>query len=63
MSFKKLLKDRSISQANLAQKIGVSQALISKWANGTCEPQLVMLPKLAEIFGVDIETILESFGK
>lgn len=63
MSFKNLLKEKSISQTKLAKKLGVSQALISKWANDTCEPQLVMLPKLAQIFGVDIETILRSFEK
>lgn len=59
--FRSLLKERGITQSELAIQVGKSQRLISKWVNGDCQPQINMLPKLAEVLNVSVETILECF--
>ena len=63
MLFKEIRKKKNLSRARLGALLGVSGQLIYRWENGTCEPQLIMLPKLAEIFETDLETILRCFGK
>jgi len=63
MNFKEMRQLNKMSRAELAKKLGISGQLIYRWETGTCEPQLVMLPKLAGIFGISIEAILRSFDK
>ena len=58
---KELLKKIGLTQAGLAHKIGKSQRLVSAWCNGQCQPQLEILPKLAEILDVSVEEIIQCF--
>lgn len=45
-----LLKKRGITQKQLAQKIGVTQAAISKWVVGRNAPKIKSLQSVARIF-------------
>jgi len=47
-----------MSQAELAEKLGVSQQTISKYERGTREPDNETLVKLAEIFNCSIDYLL-----
>lgn len=47
-----------MSQAELAEKLGVSQQTISKYERGTREPDNETLAKLAEIFDCSIDYLL-----
>lgn len=38
--FKAELKSRSVTQAELADKIGVSRVMVNQWCNGTRVPTL-----------------------
>lgn len=45
------------TQKELADKLGVSDKAVSKWENGNGLPDIVFLPKLAEVFGVSMDAL------
>lgn len=46
------------TQDQLADKLGVTAQAVSKWENDQSCPDITMLPKLAEIFGITIDQLL-----
>lgn len=48
---------QSMTQEQLAQKLGLSAQAISKWESGTNMPDIQMLPDLSVIFGVTIDEL------
>ncbi len=48
---------RSMTQEQLAQKLGVSAQAVSKWESGANMPDIQMLPDLSIIFGVTIDDL------
>ena len=53
-----LRKNHSMSQAELAEKLGVTQQTISKYENGSREPDSETLKLLSSIFNVSIDYLL-----
>ena len=53
-----LRKEKNMTQLQLAEKLGVSDKAVSKWERGLGSPDLSIMPKLSEIFGVDLEKLL-----
>lgn len=51
-------KEAKLSQAELANLLGVTNKAISKWENGNAKPTTEMLKKLSRIFCVSIERLL-----
>lgn len=49
---------RSLTQSELGAALGVSGQTVSKWENGASEPDIRMLLKLAEFFGVTTDALL-----
>lgn len=47
----RLLKERNWSQTDLAQRMGVTQQTIQKWAKGKTSPSMENVDKLSEITG------------
>lgn len=56
---KKLRLKKSVTQEELALKMGVSCQAVSKWENGITAPDLSLLPELAVYFGVTIDELFE----
>ena len=54
---KSLRLSRSMTQEQLAQKLGVSPQAVSKWESGTNMPDILILPDLSVIFGVTIDDL------
>lgn len=60
----KLFKERNEKQTNLAKHIekvtgkSITRAEISRWCNGHRRPKLIMLPIIADFFGVTIDYLL-----
>lgn len=54
---KSLRLSRSMTQEQLAQKLGVSAQAVSKWESGTNMPDILLLPDLSVIFGVTIDDL------
>lgn len=48
----RLLKERGWSQAELAQKIGVTQQTIQKWVRGKSSPSMENIDNLVELTGL-----------
>lgn len=55
-----LRKEKSMTQEELAQRLGVSPQAVSKWENLTSCPDIALLPDIAEIFGVTVDELLRS---
>lgn len=51
-------KRLNLTQAELAQKIGVSFQSISKWETGTAYPDLFMCTQLADIFEITLDELV-----
>ena len=52
-----LRKEKKITQAQLAEKLGVSVQAISKWENNQCAPDVSLFPTLANCFDVSIDRL------
>ncbi len=57
-NFKKLRKNANLTQSELANKVGVRAAAISKWEKGITVPSLETLVALADFYGTSIDFIL-----
>lgn len=55
----KLRKVNSMSQDDLAEKVGVSRQSISKWESGQATPELEKLLLLASVFNVTTDSLLQ----
>ncbi len=54
----KLRREKSMTQEELAEKLGVSAQAVSKWENNVCCPDISIIPKMASIFGVSTDMLL-----
>ena len=52
-----LRKEKKITQAQLAEKLGVSEQAVSKWENEQCAPDVSLFPIIADYFGVSIDRL------
>ncbi|NLY72501.1 MAG: helix-turn-helix transcriptional regulator [Tissierellia bacterium] len=57
---KELRKKKSITQEELAEKLGVSNRTVSRWETGINMPDLSILLELSSIFEVDLSDLLEG---
>lgn len=55
-----LRKKRGLTQAGLAEQVGVEQPTIQRWEKGKREPNLEQLTRLADILGVEPGDLLAS---
>lgn len=55
-----LRTEKQMTQASLAAALGVQYQSVSKWETGTTLPDTAMLPRIADVFGVSIDTL---FGR
>lgn len=51
-------KEYRLTQAELAQEMGVSKSSVSKWESGQTYPDIFLLPELATFFNVTIDELL-----
>lgn len=51
-------KRLGMTQDKLAEQLGVTAQAVSKWENDQACPDITMLPKLAEIFGITTDELL-----
>ncbi len=53
-----LRKEQGVTQADLADYLGITYQSVSKWENGVTLPDVTLLPKIASYFGVSINEVL-----
>ena len=56
--FKSLRKDKELTQEQLAEVLGVSPQIVSRWENGVSQPSLELLPTIAAYFETSVDTLL-----
>lgn len=52
-------KSLNITQDALAQQLGVTNQAVSKWESDQCCPDVMLLPKLADIFGITLDELFD----
>lgn len=58
----KLRKVCRMSQEDVAEKIGVSRQTIAKWENGESVPDVISCGKLADLFDVSLDDLVNYSG-
>lgn len=55
---KNLRKEKGLTQLQLADMLNVTDKAVSKWEVGEANPDIALLPKIAQIFGVTLDYLL-----
>ena len=56
-NIKQLRRQKKLTQVQVAEELGVSYQAVSKWENDISAPDIALLPAIAELFGVSIDTL------
>ena len=57
---KVVMAEKNLSNIWLSEKLGVSQATVSKWMTNTSQPNLEMLIKISKVLNVEISELLRT---
>lgn len=52
-------KERNMTQTELAERLHVSTAAVSKWERGKCLPEVSKLEDIAETFGISVLEVMQ----
>lgn len=53
-----LRKEKGMTQADLAEKMGITDKAVSKWERDLSYPDIASIPRLAEFLGVSVDELL-----
>jgi len=56
----RLRRQANLTQADLAQKLGISAQAVSQWERGETMPDIMTLPHLADILGCTVDVLLRQ---
>lgn len=56
---KELRKEQNMTQAQLADKLGVSYQAVSKWENGTSSPDISLIPDITKAFSISADVLFD----
>lgn len=59
-TLKKLRAEKGLSQNDIAKRMYVTHATVSRWENGSRLPDAVMISRLAGVLGVDVNRLLSA---
>ena len=54
-----LRKEKGMTQLELAEKMGVTDKAVSKWERDLSCPDVSSIPKLAEIFSISVDELMQ----
>ena len=54
-----LRKEKGMTQLELAEKMGVTDKAVSKWERDLSFPDINSIPKLAEVFGISVDELMQ----
>ncbi|MEG2026004.1 MAG: helix-turn-helix transcriptional regulator [Gordonibacter sp.] len=53
-------KEANLTQAQLAEHLGISSKSVSKWERGKCMPDYAVVTELCEILGITVSELLDG---
>lgn len=53
-------KEQSLTQENLAERLGISSQAVSKWETDQTCPDILLLPQLSNLLGVSVDLLLSG---
>lgn len=59
VNIRRLRKEKNITQEKLAEYLNVSYQTVSKWETGITMPSVMILPSIANVFGVSIDELYD----
>lgn len=59
-NIKRLRTNADLTQAKLAEMVGVTRATVTQWETGWSQPRMGAVEKLAEVFGVSMSALVED---
>ena len=59
MMISSLRKEKGMTQLELAEKMGVTDKAVSKWERDLSYPDINSIPKLAEVFEVSVDELMQ----
>ena len=59
MMISSLRKEKGMTQLELAEKMGVTDKAVSKWERDLSYPDINSIPKLAEIFEISVDELMQ----
>ena len=59
-NIKRYRTQNNITQEQLAEKINVTRQAVSNWENGKTEPDIETLTKIAQIFDISIDELVDG---
>ena len=57
---KVVMAENDLSNIWLSEKLGVSQATVSKWMTNSSQPNLEMLIKISKVLNVEVSELLRT---
>ena len=57
---KVVMAEKDLSNIWLSEKLGVSQATVSKWMTNSSQPNIEMLIKISKVLNVEISELLRT---
>ena len=58
-----LRKLNGYSQGYVAERIGISRQAYAKWENGSTVPDIERASRLADIYGMSVDDLMNGYGK
>ena len=62
-NIKKFRTDADLTQAKLAELVGVTRATVTQWETGWSQPRMGAVEKLSEVFGVTMSELVDDDTK
>lgn len=56
-------KQKNLTQDQLARKLEVTNQAVSKWESDQCCPDIVLLPRIADIFEISLDELFDREAK
>ena len=53
-------KEKKLTQAVLAERLGITDRAVSKWETGKCMPDISLIPELCEVLEININELLSG---
>ena len=60
LNIKKLRNQRGITQLQLSEMMGISQAMVAMWESGDNNPRADKLPDLARVLGCTVDDLFRD---